>query len=164
MNGPAVANGASLFTPAWGPVTPAAPGSVEVVLSPFVPAAPNVELAGPVAQVLGNGGTPIPQGGAVLVARGAAAARLQAEAPAGQQVRIRLILKPDWAGVVDALGGGPLLVRAGGAVFSSEEQFNIGQLFPRRSRTAIGQTADGRILLVAVDGGQPGYSAGMTNF
>src|SRR5207244_11104585 len=28
----------------------------------------------------------------------------------------------------------------------------------------VGQTADGRILLVAVDGRQPGYSTGLTNF
>ena len=31
-------------------------------------------------------------------------------------------------------------------------------------RTAIGQRADGKILLVAVDGKQPGYSVGVTNF
>ena len=33
-----------------------------------------------------------------------------------------------------------------------------------RAASAIGQLADGRIVLVAVDGGQPGYSVGMTNF
>ena len=31
-------------------------------------------------------------------------------------------------------------------------------------RTAVGQLADGRIVLVAVDGRRPGYSIGMTNF
>jgi len=43
-----------------------------------------------VVGVSGNGRTPIPVGGAVLVARGTAAARLQAEAPVGRTVKIRL--------------------------------------------------------------------------
>ena len=34
----------------------------------------------------------------------------------------------------------------------------------RAPRSAVGQLADGRIVLVAVDGRQPGYSVGMTNF
>jgi hypothetical protein len=164
LNAPAAPGRVALFTRAWGPATPSAPGSVEVVLSPFPPALPNVELAAMITQVAGGGGTPIPADGAVLVARGAAAARLQAEAPVGQAAKIRLILKPDWSGVVDALGGGPVLVRRGTAVFRSNEQFTIDQLFPRNPRTAVGQTADGRILLVTVDGRQPGYSTGVTNF
>ena len=32
------------------------------------------------------------------------------------------------------------------------EEFTPAQLFPRNPRSAVGQTADGRILLVAVDG------------
>ena len=35
---------------------------------------------------------------------------------------------------------------------------------PRQSRTAVGQLRDGRLVLVVADGGQPGYSVGMTNF
>src|SRR4029450_12888593 len=34
----------------------------------------------------------------------------------------------------------------------------------RQPRSGVGQTADGRIVLVAVDGRQPGYSTGLTNF
>src|SRR5205814_2259812 len=34
----------------------------------------------------------------------------------------------------------------------------------RSSRSGVGQTADGRIVLVVADGRQPGYSAGLTNF
>jgi hypothetical protein len=164
VNGPAGPNGVSLFTPAWGPVTPASPGAVEITLSPFPAATPNVELAAPVVGVSGNGGTPIPVGGTVLVARGTAGTRLQAEAPAGRAVKIRLILRPAWAGVVDALGGGPVLVRSGKAIFRANEQFTPDQLLPRTARSAVGQLRDGRFLLVTVDGSQPGYSAGVTNF
>src|SRR5262249_54823407 len=116
------------------------------------------------AGVSANGGTAIPAGGAVLTARGAAAARLQAETRVGQTVKIRLVLRPAWTGVVDALGGGPVLVRAGRPVFRANEEFTSDQLLLRTARTAVGQLADGRLLLVTVDGGQPGYSAGATNF
>ena len=164
VNGAPLGNGVSLFTPAWGPATPSTPGSVEVTLSPLGAATPNVELAAPVVGVSGNGCTPIPLGGAVLVARGTAAARLQAEAPDGRAVKIRLILKPAWSSVVNAIGGGPVLVRSGKPVFRANEDFTPDQLLPRTARTAVGQLADGHFLLVTVDGSQPGYSAGATNF
>jgi hypothetical protein len=100
----------------------------------------------------------------VLVARGTAASRLSGELPAGAGAVVRLITKPDWTGVVDAVGGGPVLVRQGRPVFRALEAFTTAQLLPRHPRTAIGQLADGRIVMVAVDGRQPGYSTGMTNF
>src|SRR5207253_3876286 len=69
-----------------------------------------------------------------------------------------------WANVTDAVGGGPIIVRNGKPVFRSFELFTAAQLAARNPRTGVGQTADGRILLVAVDGRQPGYSTGLTNF
>jgi hypothetical protein len=157
-------NGVSLYTPAWGAATPAAAGTVQVALSPFPIPAPNVELAAPVVAASATGTTPIPPGGAVLVARGTAGARLQAEASVGGTVKIRLILKPAWGGVVDALGGGPVLVRNGKPIFRAREQFTPDQLLPRTSRTAVGRLRDGRFLFVTIDGSQPGYSVGATNF
>jgi hypothetical protein len=82
----------------------------------------------------------------------------------GRTVRIRLILRPAWSSVVNAIGGGPVLVRSGKPVFRANEDFTPDQLLPRTARTAVGQLADGRFLLVTVDGSQPGYSAGATNF
>jgi hypothetical protein len=145
-------------------VTPAAPGAFELTLSSLPAARPNVELAAPVIGVSTNGGTAIPPGGAVLSARGAAAQRLQNEAAVGGAIKIRLILKPAWAGVLDALGGGPILVRAGKPIFRTNEQFTAEQLLTRRPRSAIGQLADGRFLLVTVDGGDAAFSTGVTNF
>jgi hypothetical protein len=156
--------GVSLFTPAWGPTTPAASGTVEITLEPFPPAAPATDLIGTVTSVKPAGGTPIPLDGAVLVGRGASAGRLASEAPVGQMVTARLILSPQWGGVVDAVGGGPVIVRDGQPVFRSLESFTSSQLSLRNPRTAIGQRADGRLVLVAVDGRQPGYSTGLTNF
>jgi Phosphodiester glycosidase/FlgD Ig-like domain len=156
--------GVSLFTPAWGPTTPAANNTVEVTLQPVPPAAPFTDLTGFVRSVKPAGGTPIPRDGAVLVGRGQSAGRLASEAPVGQEVIARLILRPRWEGVVDAVGGGPLIVQNGQPVFRALEMFTSNQLSLRHPRTAVGQRADGRILFVAVDGRQPGYSTGMTNF
>jgi hypothetical protein len=156
--------GVSLFTPAWGPTTPAAQGTVEVTLDPLPPAAPFTDLTGTVVAAKPGGGTPIPPGGGVLVGRGTSAGRLASEAPVGQVVTSRLVLRPQWAGVVDAVGGGPIIVRDGQPVFRALEDFTSNQLSLRDPRTAVGQRADGRILLVAVDGRRPGYSTGLTNF
>jgi hypothetical protein len=165
VNNSPSSSGMSLYTPTWGPSTPAAPGALEVVLRPFPATSPNIEVAGRVTESRSGGATPIPPDGAVLVARGAAATnRLRNEAPVGTNVRVRLVLQPDWAGVVDAVGGGPALVRDGKAVFNAGEAFVPQQLALPEPRTAVGQLADGRIILVVVDGRRRGYSSGMTNF
>jgi len=156
--------GASLFTPAWGPATPAAQGTVEVTLQPFPPAAPNTPLLGTVTAVKPGGGTPIPPNGAVLVGRGTSAGRLAAESVVGQPMSVRLILRPQWGAIVDAIGAGPVIVRDGQPVFRALEDFTPSQIIPRDPRTGVGQLADGKIVMVAVDGRQPGYSTGLTNF
>ena len=63
-------------------------------------------------------------------------------------------------GAVDALGGNPLLV-VDGAVVPGEVD-GVGSFFGHHGRTAVGSTADGRLLLVVVDGRSPAYSRGMT--
>ena len=157
-------NGISLFTSDWGGVTPGIAGAVAVTLAPFPQAAPNADLTAPVVATTSNARVAIAPGSAVLVARGIAAAKLQAEAPVGTSVTLRLILQPSWSNVADALGGGPVLVRSGRPVYRANEGFTTSQIAPRDPRTAVGQLADGSILLVTTDGRQPGYSVGMTNF
>jgi hypothetical protein len=157
-------NGVSLFTSDWGPATPRIAGSVAAVLTPFPAAVPNAELTAQVTSIVGDGPVALSPGTAVLVARGNAARTLQADAPVGTSMRLRLILEPQWTGISDAIGGGPVLVRDGKAVFRANEAFTPSQMAPRAPRTAIGQRADGRILMVVVDGRQPGFSVGMTNF
>ncbi|HKB19587.1 MAG TPA: phosphodiester glycosidase family protein, partial [Gaiellaceae bacterium] len=156
--------GISLFTPVWGAATPRASGTVEVVLEPFPPAAPATDLVGTSGLVKTGGGTTIPRDGAVLVARGSAANRLASEAALGQQVLVKLVLRPAWGAVVDAIGGGPVIVRNGQPVYQALEDFSPSQIFSRDPRTGVGQLADGRLVFVAVDGRQRGYSIGVTNF
>jgi hypothetical protein len=164
MNQSPASNGISLFTPRYGPTTPVQPGVTEAVISPFPATAPNTDLTGPVIQITSGGGTPIPQGGAVLVARGTTAQRLAEDAPVGTPLTLRIILRPEWTGITNAVGGGPVIVRRGGPVFRSQEAFTSSQLSPRNPRTAVGQLPDGRVILVVVDGRRAGYSVGMTNF
>ena len=157
-------NGISLFTSDWGAAAPRISGATAVVLSPFAASTPNADLSAPVVSLSQNGPVAIAPGTAVLVARGNAAVKLQAEAPVGTTVTLRLILQPNWETVSDAIGGGPVLVRNGNPVYRANEAFTTSLLAPRHPRTAVGQLADGRILLVAVDGRQSGYSVGMTTF
>jgi hypothetical protein len=164
LNGPVPENGTALYTAVYGSATPSYADSAAVVLFPFPAAVPGGDLGATVVEARGAGAVPIPAGGAVLVARGQSAVTLLAEAPVGTTLTTRFILRPDWPGVVSAIGGGPQIVRDGGPVFRANEAFLQSQTRPRAPRAAVGQLRDGRIVLVAVDGRQPGYSAGMTNW
>jgi hypothetical protein len=165
LNDVPVTGGASLFTPAFGPATPPVPDGTAAVLFPFPLPAPGVDLPATVTEIVTAATpVPIPPGGAVLVTHAGAAAALAAEVTPGQEVVLRLDLNPEWPGLLDAVGGGPLIVRNGAPVFSAGEFFTPTQLVPRAPRSAVGQRANGQIVLVAVDGRQPGYSVGMTNF
>ena len=159
-------DGSALFTPAWGAKTPVVAGATEAVIDPFPPATSGGELDGTVTAQASGGGTPIPPTGAVLLSVGTQAAKLAAEAPPATPLRIQLVLTPDWpaAGIADALGGGPVIVRKGKAVYTAGEDFLPSQIAPRDPRSGVGQRKDGRIVLVTVDGRRKGYSVGLTNF
>jgi hypothetical protein len=164
LNKEPVKNGIALFTSDWGRRTPSYADGVAVVLSPAPATTPNVDLTAPVSNVIQGGAAPLAPGTVVLVARGTSAPTLLAEAAVGTNMTFRLILQPDWNVVSDAIGGGPVLVRDGSPVYRANEAFTISQIAPRNPRSAVGQLADGRVVLVVVDGRQSGYSVGMTTF
>jgi hypothetical protein len=161
LNRPLVGSQVGLFTPAWGAATPRRRGAVDIVVPALPATSVNVDLAGQVAEVRRGGGTPIPEGGAVLQATGARTAGLGALALPGAPLVVKLVLKPWWEQVADAIGGGPALVRDGRIALPTSEGFTSYLLLNRHPRTAVGQLADGRLLLVAVDG-RSSISAGMT--
>lgn len=66
-----------------------------------------------------------------------------------------------WPDVVETIGGNPTLVREG-QIFI--EKHGETSFFARHPRTGVGTTASGEVLLVTVDGRQPGYSVGMTPY
>lgn len=165
LNTPAKTGKFSLYTPVYGTTTPRESGVVEAVIGTLPPARLETPLDGTVTQVTAGGPTHIPPGGAVLVARGAPSiAQLKAEARVGQHVEAMLSLSPDWSGLAGAIGGGPLLVRNGKPIFHAGESFESRQLNNRKARGAIGQLADGRVVLVTVEGTMPAYSIGMSNY
>jgi hypothetical protein len=158
------ANRSTLYTRDWGARTPAENGGSYAVLQTFPASAPNTALTATVTGYVQGGNQPIPADGAILAARGSQAGFLAAEAPVGAKVSIVLTLTPPWANVPDGVGGGPVIVRNGKPVFRSFETFESEQLVFRTARSAVGQTADGRIVFLVADGKQPGYSTGLTNF
>jgi Phosphodiester glycosidase len=164
LNAPPVKGHTTLYTPSWGSTTPAETGVAVAVIGTLPPLVPNRVASGAVTQVGTQGPVAIPPGGAVLVSRGGQAPHLTAEAPTGTNVEIRPTLTPNWNGMASAIGGGPLLVDAGKAIFRAREAFGDPILNRRSARAAVGQLGDGRIVLVTVEGGSSAYSAGMTNY
>jgi exopolysaccharide biosynthesis protein len=95
------------------------------------------------------------QGVVISGAPGTDEATIVRSLPAGASIRIDWSL--GWPGVVDAIGGDRMLVSNGKVALGP----CVGSVCTRNPRTAIGLTADGRVLLVVVDGRQA-TSAGMS--
>jgi hypothetical protein len=163
LNGLPGANSTALFTPVWGDSTPAVQGTA-VVLEPFPPALARNDLVGTITAVGDGASVPIPRDGAVLVARGTAAQYLRDEAVVGPRLTVRFPLVQEWGSVTDAISGGPTLVRDGKPVANAGEALTSAQLRGRDPRTAIGQRADGTVVMLAADGRRRGWSVGMTNW
>jgi hypothetical protein len=137
-------------------------GAREVVLTHVAPVGPNEDLVGKVVLRSWSTRHRIPPGGAVMQASGDRRKVLLEEAKLGHWVKLNVTLTPWWSDVRDAIGGGPRLVTGGVPVFQAGEAFLSSQLVPRNPRTAVGQLANGRVVLVAVDG-RTSWSAGVTN-
>ena len=122
-------------------------------------------------------GGAIPAGGTVLEGIGAGAGWLRTHAQPGRTLRLDqqvsdtrgrpLRLGPG----LDVVNGGPLLVHGGrpfvdafaeGFVQPDIPSFYYGFGVRRNPRTMAGVTAGGDVLLVTVDGRQPGYSVGLS--
>ena len=143
--------GVALFTPLWGARTPWRHYATEFVLAHVGKIRPNTDIRGQVVAVRRGSNLPIPAGGAVMQATGVWKALLREEARRGRWLTLRADLKNWWDGVPDGIGGGPVLVRNGVAVTQAGEAFTVDQL-GRNPRTAVGQRADGRIVLLVADG------------
>jgi hypothetical protein len=95
------------------------------------------------------------QGGVVVSAPPATdeAIELMALAP-GTTVRVHWTV--GWSNVFDVVGGGPIMMRDGNV------NDVCGSSCGTHPRTGIGVKANGRIILVVIDGRQPGWSRGVT--
>ena len=69
----------------------------------------------------------------------------------------------DWMRAYSMLGGGPQLIKGGKiAITDKQEKMAAGFATDRHPRTAIAKLESGKLLLVTVDGRQPGISMGMS--
>ena len=122
-----------------------------------------VVVDGVVTEVL-TGKAPIPKNGVVVSGHGAARDFLR-QVEIGDRLEVELKLEPDWLeqGFQHIIAGGPRLVKDGQVYITSEqERFQADIAVGRAPRTALGVTADRRLLIVTVNGRQPGVSVGMT--
>ncbi|MBB1258710.1 phosphodiester glycosidase family protein [Streptomyces alkaliterrae] len=161
-----------VITPAYGPQAPTGDGRQALL-----------DDNGRVTALQDRLGGPVPPGGSVVQAKGAAATWLATHARPGDRLRLRdQVTDPDTRqqlrltpglGIVD---GGPLLLRDGRtaldpvrdgwspeAVDGHDRRTFYNEWYLRRNpRTAAGITASGHLVLMTADGRHPGHSAGLT--
>jgi len=153
-----------LYRPIYGSATPPGEG-VEAALA----------ADGRVSVLQPRGGS-IPQDGAVLAGTGLAADWLTAHAEPGAQLLVTPRLATEAGRVLlesglDVVNGGPRLLRDGQPqITACAEGFCYGETgrfywrfgVRRNPRTMAGTTETGDVLLVAVDGHEPGHSVGLS--
>lgn len=153
-----------LYTPGYGSLATPVAGSryeVRVRLDQPGPLVPNQPRTGAVIATASGGGMTIGAGNVVVTGVGSAGTALVSDFPLGRTVGITPGLLSLPAGVTDAIGGGPVLVRGGVAITSAGEGFTASQMGARTARSALGRTADGTTLLVTTEGpvqGSPGIT------
>jgi exopolysaccharide biosynthesis protein len=151
------------FTPLGGTLWPPPPAMCSARLIPTAPFAPSSDGLGfeqPfTVEQRGCFETPLPVTGAVVLsALPASDEALQLlSLQTGSAVTLKWSL--GWTNVWDAIGGFPLLVKDGQNVVASCTTWFCSS---RNPRTGVGFTADGKIIMVVVDGRQPNWSVGVS--
>ena len=166
--------GVVLFTKKFGARTKTKPGGIEVVLDlPHVLLPNDVQVMRVLKVKRGGYNTRLRNGQAVLSVKSPKANWVK-DLRAGHRLRITtsIVRRVDkrcggtirvaggWHDTVEAMGGNYFTMR-GGKVDppSRSEDLESSQRHPR---TGVGVTADGRILMVTVDGRRSGYSVGVS--
>lgn len=150
-------DGVAVFDPAFGPTLDTATSVLRIVLGPG-------RLRQVVAVDSSGGELAIGQGVVVSLGAGAPPAlrrRLLSMAGSGRPMEVAVGLLPFFPR--EAVGGFPVLVRDSVTLPGVDSAGGPGFGPVRHPRTLVGVAAGGRrLLLVTVDGRQPGFSAGMT--
>lgn len=159
-------NAVVLYTPAWGHSTSSNAYGAEMTLQVTEPAGPvrlgQTSLVNITGFVDGVGNAAIPYDGLVVSAHGTGAAALRdlwARVQSGAASSHALLRLEAATDASESLGGTPVLVHDGKPFVGNDgSAFMAGQ----QPRTIVGWTAAGDVLLVTIDGRQPGYSEGIS--
>lgn len=150
LNQPAAKNAVTLFTSEFGNSTKRYSNGTELVI-----------LRGRVIGI-GKKDSVIPPDGYVVSAEGSRASLFEG-IQLWDEVSIDLSLSRGWEKVRAAVGGGPRLLMSGTRYINDqEERFASSIVHRRHPRSAVGVTASGYLLMVAVDGRQAKVSVGVT--
>ncbi|MFN2514778.1 MAG: phosphodiester glycosidase family protein [Pyrinomonadaceae bacterium] len=160
LNRPLSANELIVFTPEFHHTSLTNPDGIEVV----------VRGSRVVAVRDLKGSTEIPSDGYVISAQGSAREWVRQNLRKGSKTAFSWSLNSiepgedqEWRHAYSILGAGPQLIKAGKiAITDKQEKMAAGFATDRHPRTAIAKLESGRVLLLTVDGRQPGVSAGMS--
>ena len=122
----------------------------------------NAPVQGTVIAQGSGGGMTMSPGQVVISGKNTSGNVVTRDLVPGTRVSIEAAIAGIPADAWGSVGGGPMLVQGGVAIPSAGEGFSASQLTGRTTRTAVGQTADGRILMVVSEGpqqGKKGYTA-----
>jgi hypothetical protein len=154
------------ITPEFGASAPSGDG-IEAV----------VDKSGTVIELRARTGGAVPSGGMLIQGIGSESAWLTSNAPAGARLRLEIHIRDAQGRPVTfdsndfAVNGGPGLVVVGhseilpvadGLVHTDDPSFFLRWGVRRNPRTMAGVDSQNRILLVTVDGHQPGHSLGLS--
>jgi exopolysaccharide biosynthesis protein len=159
LNRPISADETIIFTPQFHRTTLTNPDGIEIVVR-----------GNRVVSVRDlKGSTTIPADGFVISAVGKSREWLKKNARKGSLARFSWRLNPiepsqeaKWQRAYSILGGGPQLIKDGKiAITNVQEKITPAFVNDGHPRTAIAKLASGKVLLVTIDGRQPGESIGM---
>jgi exopolysaccharide biosynthesis protein len=160
--------GVVLYTPSYGIELEDSERRVKVVLTGVsLPIRPVGRYEGTIAEVTDGEDVLIPPSGLVLsiprdLLKGKEVPKKGQKATIEVEVRSKRPGTVKWDKVVQAIGGGPIILKEGKPASSwREEGFEESFVRARHPRTAIGISSDGSIILLTVDGRQR-WSLGAT--
>ena len=160
LNRPRADNELIVFTPEFHRTTLTEPNGLEIVVRHG-----RVVSAGDL-----KGSSAIPADGFVVSTSGTAREWALEHLRLGTRVQLRLNLSPveveqaeAWKRATSVIGGGPQLIKNGRVeITNTAEKILPSFVSDGHPRTAIAKLKSGQILLVTVDGRQPGESIGMS--